>query len=53
MNIRTLLEKYSRGQLSIDEVQRQISIDSIKLVSNNLAQLDVDREIRKGDTKPD
>lgn len=48
MNIRTLLEKYSRGQLSIDEVQRQISIDSIKLVSNNLAQLDVDREIRKG-----
>jgi NCAIR mutase (PurE)-related protein len=47
MNIRTLLEKYSSGQLSIDEVQRQITIDSIKLVSNNLAQLDIDREIRK------
>ena len=47
MNIRTLLEKYSSGELSIDEVQRQISIDSIKLVGNNFAQLDIDREIRK------
>ena len=47
MNIRTLLEKYSSGELSIDEVQRQISIDSIELVGNNFAQLDIDREIRK------
>ena len=47
MNIRTILEKYSRGQLSIDEVQRHISIHSIERVGANLAQLDIDREIRK------
>jgi pyridinium-3,5-biscarboxylic acid mononucleotide synthase len=47
MNIRTLLEKYSRGQLSIDEVQRHISIHSIERLGANLAQLDIDREIRK------
>jgi len=47
MNIRTILEKYSRGQLTIDEVQRHISIHSIERVGANLAQLDIDREIRK------
>lgn len=47
MNIRTILEKYSCGQLTIDEVQRHISIHSIERIGANLARLDIDREIRK------
>jgi pyridinium-3,5-biscarboxylic acid mononucleotide synthase len=47
MNLKTLLTRYSKGELSIDELQRQISIDSIEQVANKAAQLDVHREIRK------
>jgi NCAIR mutase (PurE)-related protein len=47
MNLRTLLTRYSKGELSIDELQRQISIHSIEQVANKAAQLDVDREIRR------
>jgi NCAIR mutase (PurE)-related protein len=47
MDLRTLLEKFSEGQLTIDEVQKQITIGSIQQVNNNLAQLDFNREIRK------
>jgi pyridinium-3,5-biscarboxylic acid mononucleotide synthase len=47
MHLRTILEKFAQGQLSIDEAQRQISIYSIEYVGNNLAQLDVGRELRK------
>ena len=41
------MTRYSKGELSIDELQRQISIHSIEQVANKVAQLDVDREIRK------
>jgi NCAIR mutase (PurE)-related protein len=41
------LTRYSKGELSIDELQRQISIHSIEQVANKAAQLDIDREIRK------
>jgi pyridinium-3,5-biscarboxylic acid mononucleotide synthase len=47
MNLRTLLTRYLKGELSIDELQRQISIDSIEQVANKAAQLDIHREIRK------
>jgi pyridinium-3,5-biscarboxylic acid mononucleotide synthase len=47
MNLRTLLERYSRGELSIDELQQRISLQSVEKVANNVAQLDVNREIRK------
>jgi pyridinium-3,5-biscarboxylic acid mononucleotide synthase len=47
MNLRTLLARYSKGELSFDELQKQISVHSIEQVANNLAQLDVNREIRK------
>jgi NCAIR mutase (PurE)-related protein len=47
MNLRTLLTRYSKGELSIDELQRQISIHSIEQVANKAAQLDINREIRK------
>src|SRR5918912_83095 len=48
MNLRTLLMRYSKGELSIDELQKQISTKSIEQVANNVAQLDINREIRKG-----
>src|SRR5215212_926844 len=47
MNLRTLLTRYSKGELSIDELQKQISVHSIEQVANDVAQLDVNREIRK------
>jgi len=47
MNLRTLLTRYSKGELSIDELQKRISVHSIEQVANNVAQLDVNREIRK------
>ena len=40
--------RYSKGELSIDELQKQISINSIEQVADNVAQLDINREIRKG-----
>src|ERR687885_1272269 len=47
MNLGTLLHQYSKGELSIDELQRRISVHSVEQVANNVAQLDVNREIRK------
>ena len=47
MNLRTLLMRYSKGELSIDELQKQISLHSIEQIADNVAQLDVNREIRK------
>src|SRR5918911_7608 len=47
MNLRTLLTRFSRGEISIDELQKQISVHSIEQVANDVAQLDVNREIRK------
>ena len=47
MNLRILLDGYSKGKLSIDELQRRISIQSVEQVANNVAQLDINREIRK------
>lgn len=48
MNLKEILEKYAKGHLSIEEVQRYITINSIEHVGNNLAQLDIGRDIRKG-----
>jgi pyridinium-3,5-biscarboxylic acid mononucleotide synthase len=48
MELEGILNKFAQGHLSIDEVQKQISIHSIEYVRNNLAQLDIGREIRKG-----
>lgn len=47
MNLRTLLERYSKGELSIDDLQQRISVHSVEKVANNVAKLDVNREIRK------
>ncbi len=48
MDLKAILNKFAQGHLSIDEVQKQISIHSIEYLRNNLAQLDMGREIRKG-----
>jgi NCAIR mutase (PurE)-related protein len=47
MNLRTLIERYSKGELSIDDLQQQISLHSVEKVADNVAQLDLNREIRK------
>jgi NCAIR mutase (PurE)-related protein len=47
MNLSELLNKYMRGQITIDYLQRQISVNSIEEVGNNLAKLDIGREARK------
>ena len=47
MNLRTLLERYSRGELSVGDLQERISLHSVEKVANDVAQLDLNREIRK------
>jgi NCAIR mutase (PurE)-related protein len=47
MNLRTLLERYSKGELSIDELQQHISLHSVEKVADSVARLDLNREIRK------
>jgi NCAIR mutase (PurE)-related protein len=48
MDLRTIMEKFSEGSLTLDEVQRQLCIHSIEYSANNLAKLDIGREIRRG-----
>lgn len=48
MDIRAILQEFANGRLSIDEVQKRISVHSIEFAAGNLAQLDTAREIRRG-----
>jgi pyridinium-3,5-biscarboxylic acid mononucleotide synthase len=48
MDLRTIMEKFSEGSLTLDEVQRQLCIHSIEYSADNLAKLDIGREIRRG-----
>lgn len=48
MNIRTILREFEKGRISIDEVEKKISVHSIEFAAGNIAQLDTAREIRKG-----
>ena len=48
MDLRTILEKYAKGELSLNDVHNQISIHSVEYVGDNLARLDSGREIRRG-----
>lgn len=48
MDLRTIMEKFSEGNLTFDEVQRQLCIHSIEYSADNLAKLDIGREIRRG-----
>jgi pyridinium-3,5-biscarboxylic acid mononucleotide synthase len=48
MDLGRLLKKYSNGEIGIYEIQREISIENIGYVGENIARLDVQREMRKG-----
>jgi pyridinium-3,5-biscarboxylic acid mononucleotide synthase len=48
MDLKTILEKFAKGELALEEVHNQISIHSIEHVGDNLAKLDVGRDFRKG-----
>ncbi|HET7147872.1 MAG TPA: nickel pincer cofactor biosynthesis protein LarB [Candidatus Nitrosopolaris sp.] len=48
MDLKTILEKFAKGELALQDVYKQISIHSIEHVGNNLAKLDIGRDFRKG-----
>ncbi|MEO9295140.1 MAG: nickel pincer cofactor biosynthesis protein LarB [Nitrososphaera sp.] len=48
MDLRTILDKFARGALSYDEVQKEIAIHAVEHVGDNIAKLDVGREARRG-----
>jgi NCAIR mutase (PurE)-related protein len=48
MDLDQLLKRYSNGEIGINEIRRQISIENIGYIGENIARLDVQRETRKG-----
>ena len=48
MDLSRLLKKYSDGEIGVNEIQREISIENIGYVGENIARLDVQRESRRG-----
>ncbi|MGH9926295.1 MAG: hypothetical protein ACRD5B_13050, partial [Nitrososphaeraceae archaeon] len=42
------MKKYSNGEIGINEIQREISIENIGYIGENIARLDVQRETRRG-----
>jgi NCAIR mutase (PurE)-related protein len=48
MDLGQLLKRYSNGEIGINEIRREISIENIGYVGENIARLDVQRETRKG-----
>lgn len=48
MDLRTVLDRFAKGELSYEEVQKEISINAVEHVEDNIAKLDVGRETRKG-----
>lgn len=47
MDLRTILEKFAKGAITVEEAQKEISIHAIEHV-DSIAKLDVGREMRKG-----
>jgi NCAIR mutase (PurE)-related protein len=48
MDLGRLLKRYSNGEIGINEIRREISIENIGYVGENIARLDLQRETRKG-----
>jgi NCAIR mutase (PurE)-related protein len=48
MDLDQLLKRYSNGEIGINEIRREISIENIGYIGENIARLDVQREMRKG-----
>jgi NCAIR mutase (PurE)-related protein len=42
------MKKYSNGEIGINEIQREISIENIGYIGENIARLDLQREKRRG-----
>ena len=47
LDLRTILEKFARGAITVEEAQKAIAIYSVEHVGG-IAKLDVGREMRKG-----
>lgn len=47
MDLRTILDRFARGALSIEEMEKEISLHAIEHVED-IAKIDVGREARKG-----
>lgn len=47
MDLRTILEKFASGSLTLSEVEKQIALHAVEKIGD-MAKLDVGREIRKG-----
>lgn len=47
MDLRTILEKFASGSLTLSEVEKQIALHAVEKI-DDMAKLDVGREMRKG-----
>jgi NCAIR mutase (PurE)-related protein len=47
MDLRTILDRFANGSLSLSDVEKEISIHAIEKIGD-IAKLDVNREMRKG-----
>lgn len=47
MDLRNILDKFANGSLSLDDVQKEVSIHAIERLGD-IAKIDVGREMRKG-----
>lgn len=47
-DLRTILEKFARGAITVKEAQKAIAVHSIEHVGDGIAKLDIGREMRRG-----
>ena len=47
-DLRTILEKFARGAITVEEAQKAIALHSVEHVGDGVAKLDVGREMRRG-----
>ena len=47
-DLRTILEKFARGAITVEEAQKAIALHSVEHVGDGIAKLDVGREMRRG-----
>jgi len=48
MNLTDILKRLSRGEITVSDARRDISIFSLEFIGDNLAKIDMDRDKRKG-----
>ena len=47
-DLRTILEKFARGAITVEEAQKAIAVHSVEHVGDGIAKLDIGREMRRG-----